>query len=67
MKKGDLVVCIDNDLLHLTFGKVYSIIGNTSMIIMVVCDDGFTRWFLGVRFILLSEMRKNKLKKLEQL
>ena len=75
MKKGDLVVCVDNMVCDdvLTLGKVYKVLevresenGDYSDVICVEDDFFRMRYYYKYRFKLLSEVRKEKLLKLSE-
>ena len=77
MKKGDRVVCIKNGndihVFDITIGKSYIVIDfidrNKDGIFtpVIMNDEGFKDWYPIKWFKLLSEVRNEKLKRLEQL
>ena len=73
MKKGDRVICIDNNIsttriLDLTLGKIYTIFdfgkSMNEKIIYIIDDSGTNYGYYEKRFITLSEQRRLKLEKL---
>jgi hypothetical protein len=80
MKKGDRAVCINDDCIrfgykYLTKGKIYNIIrvstiddGSIKRFIYYVNDDSNTEYgYYAERFINLSEIRRLKILKLNNL
>jgi len=81
MKKGDKVVCIDDEGEKLTFGKIYIVVERQANVyflesyenyvipevIFINNDDNIFGVYLQERFITLKDFRKQKLSNLNKI
>ncbi len=68
MKKGDKVVYCGDMRVLLTLNNLYEVldISANDAFINIIDNNGELNWFVGRRFKLLSEVRKEKLLKLSE-